>query len=67
MGYSKKQIAKQVVGATEAAELLGISPGTVTSYVARGQIVAPLARLSCGPVWLRDDLERWQAKRKGTA
>lgn len=64
MAFSKKQLAAQVIGSAEAAEIIGVLPNTVSSYVARGQILEPLLVLSCGPIWLRDDLKRWQAKRQ---
>lgn len=65
MSYSRKKIAEELVGASEAAELLGIKTSTITAYVARRQIVAPIVTLACGPVWLREDILRWHNQRPG--
>lgn len=64
MAYSKTQIASELVGASEAAQLLGVQTSTLTSYLSRGQVLTPLVTLACGPLWLRRDLERWHAQRQ---
>ena len=62
---TRTTVADELVGVAEVADLIGVERNTVTGYVAREQIVEPLARLRCGPVWLRRDIERWDARRPG--
>lgn len=57
-----------LVGVTEAAAILGWDRRRVATYVTRGAFPAPLASLSSGRVWRRDDVEafaRDRARRKG--
>lgn len=57
-----------LVGVTEAAAILGWDRRRVATYAARGAFPAPLASLSSGRVWRRDDVEafaRDRVRRKG--
>lgn len=63
MALTKKTLTAELVGVKEVAEMLGVRVATVSSYLSRGQMVKPLATLACGPVWLRQDIERWDAQR----
>lgn len=63
MAYSKRQLTTELIGAAEVAEILGVTPSTVSAYLARGQMLAPLLTLACGPIWLRADIDRWQTGR----
>ena len=51
----------------EAAEMLGVRPGTIASYAARGIMPAPSSCPCCDhyPTWSRAELESWQASRPG--
>ena len=51
----------------EVAEFLGISPRTVASYAARGQMPTPAACSCCGhsPTWDRAAIETWSESRPG--
>lgn len=62
---SRASVREQLVGAKEVAEIIGVSRGTLTAYLSRKQMVEPLIELACGPIWLRMDIERWNAKRPG--
>jgi predicted DNA-binding transcriptional regulator AlpA len=53
-----------LVGVDGVADLLGVTPGTVRSYVARGQLPKPIARPGGSPVWPRALIERWLATRR---
>lgn len=53
----------QLVGMHEAAELLGVLYNTLAMQRSRGAFIEPLAKLRCGPVWLRDDVLRFKARR----
>jgi hypothetical protein len=46
-----------LVGLTEAAEVLGVTPGTISSRRSRGTFPTPVADLKCGPIWHRSDIE----------
>jgi hypothetical protein len=59
-----------LVGLAEAAEVLGVAPGVVSSRRARGAFPEPIATLKCGPIWHRSDIEaldiRTTARRTST-
>ena len=52
-----------VVGSAEVAALLGWDARKVAVYARRGALPAPLAWLTCGPVWGREDILRWAVER----
>ena len=41
----------ELVGISEAAQVLGWSRQKTAVYYQRGKLPKPLARLRCGPVW----------------
>jgi hypothetical protein len=47
------------MGVAEAADYLGISRQALLHRVKRGTIVAPVAKLSMGYLWLAEDIRRW--------
>lgn len=47
----------ELLGAKEAAQVLGVSSTRVRALRAAGRFPAPDARLACGPVWLRSTLD----------
>ena len=48
-----------VVAAAEIGRMLGIKRARVFQLVAGPGFPAPVARLSMGKVWLREDVARW--------
>jgi len=57
-----------LVGVSEAAEILGWDRRRVSTYLSRGAFPAPIASLASGRVWRRDDVEafaRDRRRRKG--
>jgi hypothetical protein len=44
-------LAHRLVGVEQVARLLGVTPSTVTSRLARGQLVEPQVRLAGRPAW----------------
>jgi hypothetical protein len=46
-----------VYGVEEAARYLGVTRRSVTRLLMRGEIIPPLARLACGPVWSESQLD----------
>jgi predicted DNA-binding transcriptional regulator AlpA len=67
MALTKKSLKTEIVGLKEVAELLGVRPPTISSYLSRGQMIEPLAQLACGPVWLRSDIVAWDGRRPSRA
>lgn len=49
--------ALDLVGTKEAAEVLGVTPNTITQRIRRGRFPQPIVTLSCGPIWHREDIE----------
>jgi hypothetical protein len=60
---------QDLVGATEAAQLLGVSRQRVGQLAERPDFPAPIARVSAGPIWTRASvhafLARWTRKITG--
>ncbi len=48
-----------LVGLTEIAEMLGISPQRVDQLAATESFPEPVAELAAGRVWKRADVEKW--------
>jgi hypothetical protein len=62
------QETPDLVGVSEAAEILGWDRRRVATYVGRGAFPPPLASLASGRVWRREDVSafgRDRARRKG--
>lgn len=57
MEVAKLDAAPQLVGVSEAALIFGVKPATISTWVARGKMPEPLARLAAGPVWSAGQLE----------
>src|SRR5438105_281612 len=53
----------ELLGTAEVAAVLGVSRKTVAAYLARDQMPAPDIKLACGPIWYRETLAAWLAKR----
>lgn len=60
-------LSQPVLGAAEMAQVLGWPRSTVNVYHSRGKLPAPLATLSCGPIWRREDVLAFVAQRNGEA
>lgn len=52
-----------VYGVAELARAAGVKPRTIASYLSRGRVPEPDARLECGPVWFGPTIEPWIAAR----
>lgn len=48
-----------LMGQTEIAELLGVSRQRAQQLYKEGTLPPPADVLAMGPVWLREDVERW--------
>jgi predicted DNA-binding transcriptional regulator AlpA len=49
----------------DVARLVGVSAATITAYLSRGRMPAPVARLGTSPVWSRPVISQWLASRPG--
>jgi hypothetical protein len=69
MAEQKRPQPRDLVGAAEAAHLLGVSRQRVGQLAERADFPAPIARLSAGPVWTRASIElfnqNWERKITG--
>jgi predicted DNA-binding transcriptional regulator AlpA len=52
-----------LVGASEAATLLGVKANTIQQWRKRGILPEPVAKLACGPIWREQDIKQWAARR----
>lgn len=58
----RQQPAVELVGITEAAELIGVSRTRFHQLEQRREFPPPLATLACGRIWLRESIELWAIK-----
>ena len=58
-------IHDQLMGTAEVAEYVGKTSQTIAGYLAKkgAGIPQPIARLKCGPIWFRPDIEAWARAR----
>jgi hypothetical protein len=56
------EVIPQVVGVSEAAEILGWDKRRVVTYIDRGSFPEPLTALASGRIWLREDVESYAAE-----
>jgi predicted DNA-binding transcriptional regulator AlpA len=54
-----------VLDTPAVARLLGVTPATVRSYLARGLMPQPAGRIGASPYWTREAVEAWVASRPG--
>jgi predicted DNA-binding transcriptional regulator AlpA len=52
-----------LVGQAEVATMAGVKSSTVGVWVSRGQLPEPVAKLACGRVWAKGDIEAWLKSR----
>lgn len=58
------EVEPTLVGVAEAAAALGWDRRRVITYVDRGAFPEPVARLACGQVWRREDIEAFARTRR---
>ena len=54
---------KELVGHYEAAKILGWQKQQVTVYMQRGKFPEPLQKLASGPIWFKEDIEKFKESR----
>jgi hypothetical protein len=55
------EVVPELVGVSEAAEIMGWDKRRVITYIDRGHFPEPIASLAGGRVWLREDVEAYAA------
>lgn len=61
---SVESVGVELVGAAEAAELLGVPRSSVARWTKSGVFPKPLAVLRATPVWRRQDIAKFKETRK---
>jgi hypothetical protein len=60
------EVVPDLVGVSEAADIMGWDKRRVITYIDRGHFPEPIAALAGGRIWLREDVEAyavdWQAR-----
>ena len=54
---------KEIVGHYEVAKILGWQKQQVAVYISRGKFPEPLQKLASGPIWLKEDIEKFKESR----
>jgi len=54
---------KEIVGHYEAAKILGWQKQQVAVYISRGKFPEPLQKLASGPIWLKEDIQKFKESR----
>ena len=54
---------KEIVGHYEAAEILCWQKQQVSVYISRGKFPEPLQKLASGPIWLKEDIQKFKESR----
>ena len=62
---ARPDLLPELVGVTEIAARLGLTPGAVSVWRSRGRLLPPDVELAMGPLWLWARVEAW-ARANGT-
>ena len=54
---------KEIVGHYEATKILGWQKQQVSVYISRGKFPEPLQKLASGPIWFKEDIEKFKESR----
>jgi predicted DNA-binding transcriptional regulator AlpA len=63
--WAPELTATRLLAIGDVARLAGVTPATVTAYLSRGRMPAPVARLGGTPLWSRPIIRQWLADRPG--
>jgi predicted DNA-binding transcriptional regulator AlpA len=63
--WAPELAAGRLLGIGHVAQLAGVSPATITSYLSRGQMPDPVVRIGHTPLWSRPIIRQWLAERPG--
>ena len=62
---ARPDLLPELVGVTEIAARLALTPGAVSVWRSRGRLLPPDLDLAMGPLWLWDRVQSW-AQANGT-
>jgi len=57
--------AGRLLAVADVARLAGVTPATITAYLSRRRLPAPVTRLGGAPLWSRPVIRQWLAARPG--
>jgi predicted DNA-binding transcriptional regulator AlpA len=63
--WAPELTAGRLLAISDVARLAGVSPATVTAYLSRRRMPAPVTRIGSTPVWSRPVIAQWLASRPG--
>jgi predicted DNA-binding transcriptional regulator AlpA len=63
--WAPELTATQLLGIGAVARLAGVTAATISAYLARGRMPAPVTRIGNSPVWSRPLIQQWLASRPG--
>ena len=63
--WAPELAATRLLGIGDVAHRAGVSPATITAYLARGRMPAPVPRIGHSPVWSAPVIGHWLASRPG--
>lgn len=63
--WAPELTAAQLLGTADVARLAGVSPATITAYLSRRRLPAPVSRIGNSPVWSRPVISHWLSARPG--
>ena len=55
----------RLLGVADVARIAGVTPATITAYLARRRMPPPVTRIGHSPVWSRPVIHQWLATRPG--
>jgi predicted DNA-binding transcriptional regulator AlpA len=63
--WAPELCASRLLGVSDVARLAGVSPATITAYLSRRRMPAPVTRIGNSPLWSRPIIGQWLAGRPG--
>lgn len=60
-----RHAADRLLTTGAVAARAGVAVSTISTYLARGYLPAPVARISGRPLWTRGQIDEWLASRPG--
>jgi predicted DNA-binding transcriptional regulator AlpA len=64
MSIGKQLKHKRLYGMSEAVEALGVPRSTINRWRGNGTMPSPYEELASGPVWKREDIEKFIRQRE---
>jgi predicted DNA-binding transcriptional regulator AlpA len=63
--WAPELTATRLLSIGDVADLARVTPATITAYLSRGRLPAPVTRLGGTPLWSRPVIRQWLADRPG--